>query len=184
MCESEPCHCSSCPVSCLVLAILAADFASGLVHWAADTWGSVEMFFVGRYFLRPFRQHHIDPTSIVWHGFVETNGDGFAATIPYLIYMAYKFYTLSEADIRWWYKFEVFMFVVSIFASFTNQVWDMRSIIVIPISSFSFTNGHIRISVSPRTSFSYKTITSSFLENITGYIMVCLIAVNFETRQL
>ena len=184
MFDSQSSHCSPRSFPCLVLGILLTDFASGLAHWAADTWGSVDLPFIGRNFLRPFREHHVDPTSIVRHGFIETNGDGFAATIPYLIYMAYKFTSFNDEDIRKSYEFEVLMFIISVFASLTNQVRDVRSIIAILISCSSSTNGHIRISVSPRTSFSYKTITSFFLENITGCITVCLLVVNFETRKL
>ena len=39
---------------------LAADWVSGMVHWAADSWGSADLRIVGPAFLRPFREHHID----------------------------------------------------------------------------------------------------------------------------
>jgi len=104
-----------------LLGILTADLASGIVHWGADTWGSVDMPFIGRNFLRPFREHHIDPTSITRHDFIETNGDNFAVIVPYLLYMAYKFTFYNETDIQQTYNFEVYMFLLAIFVSMTNQ---------------------------------------------------------------
>lgn len=103
------------------LGILTADFLSGLVHWSADTWGSVELPIVGKAFIRPFREHHIDPTSITRHDFIETNGDNFSVTIPLMAYSAYKFLTYTPEQIRDDYTFECYLFLLTIFISVTNQ---------------------------------------------------------------
>ena len=84
------------------------------------------MPFIGRNFLRPFREHHIDPTSITRHDFIETNGDNFAVTVPYLFYMAYKFTHWNDVDIRRVYNFEVYMFLLAMFVSMTNQVNSLK----------------------------------------------------------
>ncbi|XP_060079925.1 plasmanylethanolamine desaturase 1-like [Ylistrum balloti] len=103
------------------LGILTADFLSGLVHWSADTWGSVELPIIGKAFIRPFREHHIDPTSITRHDFIETNGDNFSVTIPLMALSAYKFLTYNPAEIRETYTFECYLFLLTIFISVTNQ---------------------------------------------------------------
>src|SRR5687768_8922826 len=45
----------------IVIGMFSADFASGIIHWIADTWGSETMPILGRRFVRPFRVHHVNP---------------------------------------------------------------------------------------------------------------------------
>ena len=65
--------------------VAAADFASGLVHWGADTWGRADLPVIGPRLLVPFRVHHVNPDDFLRRRFVDTNGDVAALAIPLLL---------------------------------------------------------------------------------------------------
>lgn len=74
-------------------------------------------------FLRPFREHHIDPTSITRHDFVETNAYNFMVLIPFSINMFWKFCTKNQEELHSEYNWSMYWFFLGIFVAFTNQVW-------------------------------------------------------------
>jgi ubiquitin-conjugating enzyme E2 variant len=59
----------------VLLGLMIADLLSGLVHWAADTWGSERWPVIGPRVLRPFRLHHVNPDDLLRRSFVDCNGD-------------------------------------------------------------------------------------------------------------
>lgn len=73
-------------------------------------------------FIRPFREHHIDPTAITRHDFIETNGDNFMVIILPLGYMAFNLSFHTEDQIIHFYAWYCYLFLFSIFISVTNQI--------------------------------------------------------------
>ncbi|KAI3386085.1 hypothetical protein SNEBB_001052 [Seison nebaliae] len=105
-----------------LLGIFTADFLSGLVHWAADSYGSVDMAIFGTALLRPFREHHIDPTSITRHDFIETNGNNFSAILLPLLTLATVLHRSDISTIMYYYDVLIFVYLLSIFVAMTNQI--------------------------------------------------------------
>jgi len=106
----------------VVAGVLVADFCSGFVHWAADTWGSVSIPIIGKAFIRPFREHHVDPTAITRHDIIETNGDNCMLTLPALFSLSYRYLTLDQEAIEASYGTDCFIFSLAVFVTLTNQI--------------------------------------------------------------
>jgi hypothetical protein len=70
----------------VVAGIVAADFVSGLVHWAADTWGTRDWPLVGERLIEPFRVHHVNPRDICRRDMVDLNGDIALLSLPLLLW--------------------------------------------------------------------------------------------------
>ena len=103
------------------LAVLAgmtvADFASGMIHWGADTWGRDDYPVIGRRLLVPFRVHHVNPDDLLRRPFVDANGDAAFLVIPVLIALG-----MLPLDRPWSGPVSVFGLAFCAFGSMTNQI--------------------------------------------------------------
>jgi hypothetical protein len=64
---------------------ILADIVSGVVHWFCDTFFHEDTPVIGRAFIHPFREHHVDPLAITRHDFLEVNGNNCLALLPLLL---------------------------------------------------------------------------------------------------
>ena len=69
----------------LVLGIAAADWVTGAVHWACDTWGSGRTPWLGASVIDSFREHHREPLAMLEHDWLEVNGGAALAALPALV---------------------------------------------------------------------------------------------------
>ena len=63
---------------------LAADLASGLIHWFCDRFFEEHTRVIGPVLIRPFREHHRDPLAMTRHGFLELTGNSCLGLAPVL----------------------------------------------------------------------------------------------------
>jgi plasmanylethanolamine desaturase len=69
----------------LALGFVAADVASGLLHWLCDTYLTPATTLLGPTIIAPFREHHEDPAALGRHGWLERNGNNCLAALPLLL---------------------------------------------------------------------------------------------------
>lgn len=81
------------------LGVIGGDFVSGIVHWAADTYGSEDMPVIGPSLVKPFRLHHVYPRDICTHGLVETTGNVCILAVPLLSVSLYLMWLMPESGL-------------------------------------------------------------------------------------
>lgn len=101
------------------ISMVAADLVSGLVHWLADTWGTVEVPILGPTLIKNFREHHADPKALTHKGLVETNGDNCMVLVPA---QASTFLIPLEDGAPWSVFVHAFALSFALWIMLTNQV--------------------------------------------------------------
>ena len=96
---------------------LTADFLSGVVHWAGDTIGDETTPFLGKNFVMPFRQHHVDPKEISTHDLIETNGNNCIVVLAPLVIA----YCVMPSETGFWFFASTLMGFLGLFIVATNQ---------------------------------------------------------------
>jgi ubiquitin-conjugating enzyme E2 variant len=102
----------------LLLGYLLVDVASGLVHWAFDRFGTERTPLLGPNFVKPFRNHHVDPRDITRHDFIETNGNNCLMTVIPLAAICFLPLDFGHAGVLFGVSLITF---AAIFTSATNQ---------------------------------------------------------------
>ena len=70
--------------------MLVADWFTGVVHWACDTWGDDGTPIFGPGLIRNFREHHRRPQAMLEHDWVDVNGEAAsAAAVLFLLFSTF-----------------------------------------------------------------------------------------------
>ena len=114
----------------LLVGYFLADLISGLAHWAGDSLGNEQTPVFGKTFIQPFRHHHVDPTDITRHDFVETNGNNSIIALPLLLLTAW----VMPENVGWLYHACVASTAIALLACFTNQIHKWAHLTAVPRS--------------------------------------------------
>ncbi|MBC8085835.1 MAG: kua-ubiquitin conjugating enzyme hybrid localization domain protein [Phycisphaerae bacterium] len=111
---------------------LAADLASGMVHFLADNFGSPDTPFLGQGFVLPFRQHHVDPLGITRHGFFAANGNNALVCLPVLIPVV-VLVPLTTSSVGYAFGAFTFVFLLAVFLTNQTHKWAHMEVVPRPI---------------------------------------------------
>ena len=78
--SSYPLH-----IMALLAGYAAADLASGIVHYLLDNFGSPNTPIIGQKFVKPFRDHHVDPMEMTRGDLIAVNADNVFICLPVII---------------------------------------------------------------------------------------------------
>lgn len=102
----------------LVVGVLCADFATGIVHWFCDRFFDERTPLLGAALIRPFREHHADPQAMVRHGLLELHGN---SAIPIIAALAAVQLLERGPPSVLGASFDAWLFVVAASSMATNQ---------------------------------------------------------------
>ena len=69
----------------VLVAYAVADLASGIVHFLLDNFGSEDTPVIGQKFVKPFRDHHVDPMAMTHGDFIAVNADNVFVCLPVVV---------------------------------------------------------------------------------------------------
>ena len=110
---------------------VAADFLSGFVHWAGDTWGSYQTPVVGKALISGFRDHHVDELGITRHDPVDTNGNNCLIALPAMVFLV-----VVPIGNPWVDGLSGFLLMTAMWTMVTNQIHKWAHLPPEKLSSF------------------------------------------------
>jgi hypothetical protein len=105
-------------IAVVFIGFISADIVSGIVHFIGDNFGNETTPFFGSNFIRPFREHHVNPKSITEHDFFEVNGSNCFVSLFVLL----PFYYQLEISSYKAFLLAVFIISLLLFIFLTNQI--------------------------------------------------------------